>query len=91
MGGGGGVRLEGGSDWRGEMGGGREHFALHIRYVPRERPPFSTLNFHSGAYRYFHKRQINGQNKLIKIRSSWSITILVIARQILNVCRSGDT
>ena len=35
-------------------GGGAGHFHMHIRYVPRERPPFSALNFHSGAY-HFHK------------------------------------
>ena len=27
---------------------------MHIGYVPRERPPFSALNFRSGAYN-FHK------------------------------------
>ena len=27
---------------------------MHIGYVPQERPPFSALNFHSGAYN-FHK------------------------------------
>ena len=27
---------------------------MHIGYVPRERPPFSALNFRSGAY-HFHK------------------------------------
>ena len=27
---------------------------MHIGYVPRERPPFSSLNFRSGAYN-FHK------------------------------------
>ena len=30
-------------------GGGSTSYVLHIRYVPRERPPFSTLNFSSGA------------------------------------------
>ena len=29
---------------------------MHIGYVPRERPPISALNFHSGAYN-FHKLQ----------------------------------
>ena len=27
---------------------------MHIGYVPRKRPPFSALNFHSGTY-HFHK------------------------------------
>ena len=30
---------------------------MHIGYVPRERPPFSVLNFRSGAY-HFHKLPI---------------------------------
>ena len=32
---------------------------MHIGYVPRERPPFSALNFHSGAY---HFLQITPKN-----------------------------
>ena len=39
---------------------------MHIGYVPRERPPFSALNFRSGAY-HFHKLPKN---------PFWSITIL---------------
>ena len=35
-------------------GGGATSICMHIGYVPRERPPFSALNFHSGAY-HFHK------------------------------------
>ena len=36
-------------------GGGYFHnYVCIIRYVPRERPPFSALNFRSGAY-HFHK------------------------------------
>ena len=35
-------------------GGGRYLHNMHIGYVPRERPPFSALNFRSGAY-HFHK------------------------------------
>ena len=30
--------------------------SMHIRYVPRERPPFLPLNFSSGAY-HFHRWQ----------------------------------
>ena len=30
------------------------YVGLHIGYVPRERPPFSALNFRSGAY-HIHK------------------------------------
>ena len=36
-----------------ERGGGYS-ICMHIGYVPRERPPFSALNFRSGAY-HFHK------------------------------------
>ena len=35
-------------------GGGVTAICMHIGYVPRERPPFSALNFRSGAY-HFHK------------------------------------
>ena len=35
-------------------GGGGTSICMHIGYVPRERPPFSALNFRSGAY-HFHK------------------------------------
>ena len=35
-------------------GGGSTSICMHIGYVPRERPPFSALNFRSGAY-HFHK------------------------------------
>ena len=35
-------------------GGGGGSICMHIGYVPRERPTFSALNFHSGAY-HFHK------------------------------------
>ena len=35
-------------------GGGYFHICMHIGYVPHERPPFSALNFRSGAYN-FHK------------------------------------
>ena len=35
-------------------GGGGTSNCMHIGYVPRERPPFSALNFRSGAYD-FHK------------------------------------
>ena len=35
-------------------GGGYTSICMHIGYVPRERPPFSALNFLSGAYP-FHK------------------------------------
>ena len=31
---------------------------MHIGYVPRERPPFSALNFRSGAY-HFHRLPTN--------------------------------
>ena len=41
---------------------------MHIRYVQRKRPPFSTLNFRSRAY-HFHKWH-QKKNPL------WSITIL---------------
>ena len=30
---------------------------MHIEYVPRERPPFSALNFRSRAY-HFHKSSL---------------------------------
>ena len=33
---------------------GGTSICMHIGYVPRERPPFSALNFRSGAY-HFHK------------------------------------
>ena len=35
-------------------GGVGTSICMHIGYVPRERPPFSALNFRSGAY-HFHK------------------------------------
>ena len=35
-------------------GGGDTSICMHIGYVLRERPPFSALNFRSGAY-HFHK------------------------------------
>ena len=35
-------------------GGGGTSMCMHIGYVPRVRPPFSALNFRSGAY-HFHK------------------------------------
>ena len=50
------------------------YICMHIGYVPRERPPFSALNFRSGAY-HFHKRPKN------PVRN---ITILHL------FCRSGD-
>ena len=50
---------------------------MHIGYVPRERPPFSALNFRSGAY-HFHKLQKNPFR---------SITILIFFG---GFCRSGD-
>ena len=37
-------------------GGGGTSICIHIGYVPRERPPFSALNFRPGAY-HFHKFQ----------------------------------
>ena len=33
---------------------GGTSICMHIGYVPQERPPFSALNFRSGAY-HFHK------------------------------------
>ena len=50
---------------------------MHIGYVPRERPPFSALNFRSGAY-HFHKLSKNPFR---------SITILLFFG---GFCRSGD-
>ena len=50
---------------------------MHIGYVPRERPPFSALNFRSGAY-HFHKFPKNPFR---------SITILQFFG---GFCRSGD-
>ena len=47
-------------------GGGGTSICMHIGYVPRKRPPFSALNFCSGAY-HFHKLPKN---------PFWSITIL---------------
>ena len=41
-------------DWTGGGGGGYFHICMHVGYVPRERPPFSALNFRFGAY-HFHK------------------------------------
>ena len=35
-------------------GGGLTSISMHIGYVPCDRPPFSALNFRSGAY-HFHK------------------------------------
>ena len=49
-----------------------------IGYVPRERPPFSALNFRSGAY-HFHK--LPQKKKTFR-----SITIL----HFWQICRSGD-
>ena len=43
----------------GGVGGGGLYFVCYnVRYVSRERPPppFSTLNFSSGAYHYFIKK-----------------------------------
>ena len=37
-------------------GGGGTSIYMHIGYVPRERPPFSALNFRSGTH-HFHKCQ----------------------------------
>ena len=37
---------------------GGTSICMHIVYVPRERPPFSALNFRSGAY-HFHKLPTN--------------------------------
>ena len=34
-------------------GGGHFHIYMHIRYVPRERPTFSALNFRSRAYHFY--------------------------------------
>ena len=34
-------------------GGGGTSICMHIGYVPRERPPFSALNFRSGAYHFY--------------------------------------
>ena len=49
---------------RGGGGGGQYfHVCMHIEYVPPERPPFSALNFRSGAYNF---------HKLPKIRSGAS-------------------
>ena len=59
-----------------EMQGGGGYFHMHSGYVPRERPPFSALNFRSGAY-HFHKLQ-QQKNPLR------SIIILPF------FCRSGD-
>ena len=39
---------------RNARGGGGSSICMHIGYVPQERPPFSALNFRSGAYN-FHK------------------------------------
>ena len=50
---------------------------MHIGYVPRERPPFSALNFRSGAY-HFHKLPQ-------KIRSGASPFYIF-----WRICRSGD-
>ena len=50
---------------------------MHIGYVPQERPPFSALNFRSGAY-HFHKFPKNPFR---------SITILHF---LADFCRSGD-
>ena len=35
-------------------GWGYFHYDMHIGYVPQTRPPFSAMNFRSGAY-HFHK------------------------------------
>ena len=58
-------------------GGGGTSICMHIGYVPRERPPFSALNFRSGAY-HFHKFPQNPFR---------SITILHF---LADFCRSGD-
>ena len=38
-------------------GGGVTSICMHIGYVPRERPPFSALNFRSGAYHFHNNDQ----------------------------------
>ena len=43
---------------RGGWGGGVLPYVCILGYVPRERPPFSVLNFRSGAY-HFHILQKN--------------------------------
>ena len=43
-------------------GGGITYICMHIEYVPRERPPFSALNFRSGAY-HFHKLPKNPEHR----------------------------
>ena len=58
-------------------GGGVTAICMHIGYVPRERPPFSALNFRSGAY-HFHK---------LPKYPFRSITILHFFG---GFCRSGD-
>ena len=63
-------------------GGGGTSICMHIGYVPRERPPFSALNFRSGAY-HFHKLSVPGQ----QIRSGAS-PFYIFWR--LSFCRSGD-
>ena len=58
-------------------GGGGTSICMHIGYVARERPPFSALNFHSGAY-HFHKLPKN------RFRS------ITIIQSFDGFCRSGD-
>ena len=57
-------------------GGGGTSICMHIGYVPQTRPPFSAMNFRSGAY-HFHKLPKNPFR---------SITILFFG----GFCRSGD-
>ena len=42
------------SQWIDKSRGGGTSICMHIGYVPRERPPFSALNFRFGAY-HLHK------------------------------------
>ena len=51
--------------WSGTRGGGGYfHMYAYWVYVPRERPPFSALNFRSGAY-HFHKLPKNPFRSII--------------------------
>ena len=48
---------------------------MHIGYVPRERPPFSVLNFRTGAY-HFHKWP---KNRFLPFRMTIIVKISLIS------------
>ena len=74
-------------------GGGGTSICMHIGYVPQERPPFSALNFRSGAY-HFHKfpKNLFRSITILHILADFAVPETIIFNiSLISTCSSPPT